>query len=211
MFKKHDRWGTRMSENQDNMKQRIGAASGILSPIIAFSCILIAIASYPAFSWMNNALSDLGVISGITEMLFNFGLCASGILGFTFALLGLLTCIGKNWISKIGVVIYAAATVALVAIGVFNESYTGTHFAVSVAFFMLMPMALFIITCGYYLSQKRRMAIFTGLTGIAAALPWVLLFAFGYVPNVAIPEFISGLAVSVWNIAISYRIVRQVN
>lgn len=189
-------------------KQRIGAAAGIIAPIVAISCILIAIASYPAFSWTNNALSDLGIIPGVTGLLFNFGLCASGLLGFNFTLFGLLPYIGKSGVGKIGGVIYAAATIALVAIGVFNESYSGTHFAVSVAFFMLMPVALFTITCAYYLSQEGRMTVFTGLTGIAATLPWLLLFALGYVPDVAIPEFISGLAVSVWNIALGYRMIK---
>ena len=42
------------------------------------------------------------------------------------------------------------------------------------------------------------MATFTVAVGVAAALPWILLFTFNYVPNVAIPEFLSALAVSVW-------------
>jgi hypothetical membrane protein len=199
---------TTMSESENVTKKRVGAASGITAPIVAFSCILIAIASYPAFSWTNNALSDLGIIPGITGSLFNFGLCASGLLGFNFALFGLLTCIGKSWAGKIGAIIYAAATIALIAIGVFNEGYSGTHFAVSVAFFMLTPIALFVITCAYWLAQKWRMAVFTVSAGVAAALPWLLLFAFRYVPNVAIPEFISGLAVSAWNIILGYRMTK---
>ncbi len=60
--------------------QRLGAAAGIVSPLFAFSCILLAIASYPQFSWTNNALSDLGVVKGLTGPLFNFGLIASGFL-----------------------------------------------------------------------------------------------------------------------------------
>ena len=44
---------------------------GIVAPMIAFVCIGGAITSYPQFSWTNNALSDLGVISGITENLFS--------------------------------------------------------------------------------------------------------------------------------------------
>jgi hypothetical membrane protein len=52
------------------------------------------------------------------------------------------------------------------------------------------------------------MAVFTVSAGVAAALPWLLLFAFRYVPNVAIPEFISGLAVSAWNIILGYRMTK---
>ena len=196
-----------MPEYRNTGKQRFGAATGIFAPIVAFPCILIAIASYPSFSWTSNALSDLGVIAGITGLLFNFGLCATGLLALNFALFGLFSYIGKNWVGKIGAAAFAAATVALIAIGVFNESYGVTHYAVSVAFFTLMPIAMFIITCAFLLGHQGRMALFTVSTGIAAALPWILLFAFKYVPNVAIPEFASGLVVSAWTIIMAYKML----
>jgi hypothetical membrane protein len=196
-----------LPEYRNTGKQRFGAATGIFAPILAFTCILIAIASYPSFSWTSNALSDLGVIAGITGLLFNFGLCATGLLALNFALFGLFSYIGKNWVGKIGAAAFAAATVALIAIGVFNESYGVTHYAVSVAFFTLMPIAMFIITCAFLLGHQGRMALFTVSTGIAAALPWILLFAFKYVPNVAIPEFASGLVVSAWTIIMAYKML----
>ena len=191
-----------------NSRQHIGAACGITAPIVAFTCILTAIASYPAFSWTNNALSDLGIIPGITGPLFNFGLYASGLLAFNFAIFGLFTYLGKSWVGKIGAAVFATATLALIAIGVFNESFSDTHYAVSVAFFMLTPISLFIITCAFWLSHQGRMALFTVLVGVAAALPWLLLFAFNYVPNVAIPEFVSGLAVSVWAIVVGKKMLK---
>jgi hypothetical membrane protein len=187
----------------------MGAASGIVAPVLAFVCILVAVASYSEFSWTKNALSDLGVVSGITGPLFNFGLFASGLLAFNFALFGLLTYLRKSWVGKFGSLVFAAGTIALLAIGVFNESFSGTHYAVSVAFFVLMPISMFIITCAFALVHRWRMAVFTVLIGVAAALPWILLFAFQYVPGVAIPEFVSGLAVSAWAIILSYKMLKQ--
>ena len=198
-----------MPEYRNTGKQRFGAATGILAPIVAFTCILIAIASYSSFSWTSNALSDLGVVAGITGLLFNFGLCATGLLALNFAVFGLFSYVGKTWVGKIGSVAFAAATVALIAIGVFNEHYSGTHYAVSVAFFTLMPISMFIITCAFLLDHRARMAIFTVSTGVAAALPWILLFAFKYVPNVAIPEFVSGLIVSAWTIILGYKMLKS--
>lgn len=197
-----------MPEHRKTGKQRWGAATGIFAPILAFTCILIAIASYPSFSWTNNALSDLGVIAGITGLLFNLGLCASGLLALNFALSGLYAYLGNTWVGKIGAAVFAAATIALIAIGFFNESYSGTHYAVSIAFFTLMPISMFIITCAFLLAHQRRMALFTVSTGIAAAMPWILLFEFNYVPNVAIPEFASGLIVSAWTIILGNRILK---
>lgn len=197
-----------MSAPRKVVYQRMGAAAGIAAPILSFACILTAIASYPQFSWTNNALSDLGIIPGITGPLFNFGLYASGFLALNFAIFGLFTYFGKSWVGKIGSVVFAAATVALIAIGVFNESFSGTHYLVSVAFFMLAPISLFIITCAFWFTHQRGMAVFTVLVGVAAVLPWLLLFAFNHVPNVAIPEFLSGLAVSAWAIVLGKKILK---
>ena len=190
-------------------EQKIGAVAGLLAPVLAFTCILSAIAYYPRFSWTNNALSDLGVVKGVTGPLFNFGLCTSGFLGFISALTGLFTYIGKSFIGKVGSLVFAAAAVVLIAIGVFNESFSGIHYAVSVAFFVLVPISLFIITYALVLAHQTRTAILTVGIGIVAALPWIILFVFRYVPNVAIPETISALAVSAWTVTLSIRILRQ--
>ena len=196
-----------MSNQRNLVYQKIGASSGIIAPIAAFVCILTAIVSYPAFSWTNNALSDLGVVPGITSSLFNFGLLASGVLAFSFAIFGLFAYLGKSLGGKIGSTVFAAATLALIGISVFNENFSPTHYLVSVAFFTLAPIALFILTFGFLLSHQRGMAVFTVLVGVAAAFPWLLLFALNYVPNVAIPEFLSGLAVSAWAIVLGKKML----
>jgi hypothetical protein len=51
------------------------------------------------------------------------------------------------------------------------------------------------------------MAVFTVAIGIAAALPWILLFTFNYVPKVAIPEFLSAFAVSVWAVFLGRKML----
>jgi hypothetical membrane protein len=196
-----------MSKLRNSVYQRMGAASGIIAPIVAFIFILTAIASYPTFSWTNNALSDLGVVSGLTASLFNFGLFVSGVLAFNFSIFGLFTYFGKNRMGKIGSTVFGAATIALIAISVFNENFSPTHYLVSVAFFTLAPIALFILTFGFWLSHQRRIAAFTVAVGVVAALPWILFFTFNYVPNVAIPEFLSALAISVWAVVIGKKML----
>ncbi len=190
-------------------RQRIAAATGILAPIIAFTCILSAIASYPQFSWTNNALSDLGIVPGITGPLFNFGLCTCGILALIFAFLGLFVYLGKNWVGKIGSKVFAAATIALICIGIFNENFSPTHYFVSVTFFVLLPISFFIITAAFGLLHQTKMAVFTVLIGLAAATPWILYFTVHYVSGVAIPEFASGVAGAIWIIALSYKIIQS--
>ena len=196
-----------MSQRKNNA-QRIGAVSGIATPILAFTCILSAIASYPAFSWTNNALSDLGIIPGITGPVFNFGLYASGLFAFNFAVFGLFNYLGNRWIGKIGALSFAATGLALMGVGVFPENAAPYHYLFSVAFFVLLPISLLVITGAFALERQTKMALFTLLIAAAAALPWILLFAFHYVSGVAIPEFASAVAGSVWAVVLSYRMFK---
>lgn len=197
-----------MARNSAFIWHRIGGAAGAAAPIVAFICIATAILSYPTFSWTNNALSDLGVISGTTGFLFNSGLVAAGALGLCFAVLGLFGYF-EGALGKAGAAVFAAGTVALIAIGVFNENYSPTHFLVSVAFFVLMPTAMFILTCAFAVAHQTKMAVFTVLVGLVAAFPWVLQLTLHYVPKVAIPEAISGTLIMVWMIVLSYKTLKQ--
>lgn len=197
-----------MSRPRKFVFQRVGAIAGLIAPIIGFTSILGAIASYPVFSWTSNALSDLGVVPGITGPLFNFGLIASGFFALLFAALGLFNYLGETSIGKLGAGAFEAATVALIGIGIFNESFQGTHYILSVAFFVLAPISLFILTFAFWLCHRRGMAVFTFLIGFAAALPWILEFTLTYVPNVAIPETISGLAVSAWVLLLVTKMIK---
>jgi hypothetical membrane protein len=185
----------------------MGATAGIAAPVLAFACILLAVASYHGFSWTNNALSDLGIIPGITGPLFNFGLYASGFLAIIFAVFGLFSYLEKGLIGKVGAIVFAGTAFALICIGIFNESFSGLHYDFSVTFFVLVPISMFIITCAFALEHRGKMALFTVLIGVAAALPWILQFSFNYVPNVAIPESVSGLAISTWAITVSCKML----
>ncbi|MEE9152300.1 MAG: hypothetical protein V3U20_10790, partial [Thermoplasmata archaeon] len=68
---------------------RTAGICGILSPLIAFTCIGLAILYSPWFSWTDNWLSDLGGFPGerpvwsahgLSSILFNTGLIIAGIL-----------------------------------------------------------------------------------------------------------------------------------
>ena len=187
--------------------QQLGEASGIAAPIVAFTCVLTAIASYPEFSWTNNALSDLGIISGITGPVFNFGLYCSGLFVLKFAMFGLFKYLG-SWMGKIGALSFAATGVALMSIGFFPENIAPYHYLFSVAFFVLLPISLFIITGAFAFKRQKKRALLTLLTAVAAATPWIVYFIVHYVNGLAIPEFVSALAGSVWVIVLSYKMLK---
>ncbi len=187
---------------------RPSGAAGVIAPAIAFTCIILAILSYPDFNWMSNALSDLGVQRGLTAPLFNYGLIVSGLLAVVFAV-GMLSYLREKILGKAGAAVFILATIALVSIGLFPENVGPMHYYASVAFFLLVPVAMIFLVAGFYQLGRRGVAWFTLLTGLVAAVPWVLQFAVDYVPNVAIPETISAVSASAWSIVVGSIMLRK--
>jgi hypothetical membrane protein len=186
---------------------QVSGIYGVLAPVLAFTFIIMAIGSYPQFSWTANALSDLGVVSGVTAGVFNSGLIICGILCLTFAI-GLYLLLIVSVIGRVGVIVFALACLSLVAIGTFPENVSPTHYLVSVAFFVLLPISLLVITAGFAINRQEKMALFTLAVAVVAALPWVLYFTIHFVSGVAIPETVSGLAGGVWTVVLGYKMIR---
>ena len=196
-----------MSKSLSTALLRVSGIYGVLAPVLAFTFILMAVWSHPQFSWTANALSDLGVVSGVTAGIFNSGLVVCGVLCLTFAI-GLYLLLIENTMGRVGVIVFALACLSLVAIGTFPESVSPTHYLVSVAFFVLLPISLLVITAGFAANRHAKMALFTLVVAVVAALPWVLYFTVHYVSGVAIPETISGLAGGVWTVVLGYKMLR---
>lgn len=91
----------------------------------------------------------------------------------------------------------------------FNENFSPIHYLVSVAFFTLLPIGMFLITGALAFNHQKKMALLTLLGGVAAAAPWILYFAVRFVSGVAIPEFVSGLVAAIWIILLSYKILTE--
>jgi hypothetical membrane protein len=197
-----------MTKSNEAVWLKVAGICGFLTPILAFALIFSAIAAYPEFSWLDNALSDLGIVEGITAALFNSGLLISGALCLIFAT-GLFVYLKKHIAGKIGASIFILASIALFAIGVFPENISPTHYIVSVAFFALLPISLLVTTGAFWLMHKARMAVFTLLVAVAAATPWVLYFAINYVLGVAIPEAVSAFTGAVWAAVLSGKMLRK--
>ena len=187
---------------------RISGICGVLAPFFAFALIFLAVMSYPQFSWLDSALSDLGVVPGVTAVLFNCGLIISGGLCFIFAT-GLFPFLGVKTVGRVGAFFLVLTSLALVAIGVFSESFGQVHFFVSVAFFVFLPVSMLVIVGAFWLMHQARMAIFTLSTAVAAAAPWILLVLVRYVSGVAVPEAVSAFAGSVWAVVLSGKMLKH--
>jgi hypothetical membrane protein len=186
--------------------RKIFAACGILAPLAAFSGIFLALAAFPSFSWEGNALSDLGRLGKPSAAFFNTGLIAGGILSSIFAI-GLFSLL-QSTLGKVGSLALFLDSLALAAIGIFPSGSSQLHFAASVAFFALFPIAG--VAVGASLGKiSAKASTLTFLLGALAALPWAIHLAFPFGSNVAIPEFLSSLSAGIWEVSASIAILRQ--
>jgi hypothetical membrane protein len=184
-------------------KLKIAGVCGVLTPIIVLTLILLAIHYSPWFSWTENALSDLGV-QGTAAILFNSSLIVGGVLTIIFAI-GLREILLDKTLGRIGTLIFILDGAIFCAIGIFPKTTGSIHFYVSVAFFMLLPVSLFL--CGVAMMQEssgRKIGLFTIIAGIVAASVWILQWN-----AVAIPEMIAALAAFVWSIVLGIRMFMQ--
>jgi len=77
-------------------------------------------------------------------------------------------------LGKVGAAFFAAASISLILIGIFNEHFRPTHYIVSVSFFFFAPLAFFTLTASFYRHRKRALAAFTMAAALVAAIPWIL-------------------------------------
>lgn len=192
-----------MSVSKKDRWVKIAGACGIASPIITLALITTAIILYPPFDWTTNALSDLGVQES-SALIFNSSLIVGGILSLLFTF-GLKQFLWKHWLGKIGVLIFAVATINMVAIGVFSENFGYLHYYVSVMFFMSLPASQFFMAAALArgLSEKA-LGTFTLVAGLIALLVWVFPWR-----SAAIPEIIAALAAAMWSIVLGVRLLRH--
>jgi hypothetical membrane protein len=187
---------------------RISGVCGVLTPIIAFSFILSAVASYPRFSWIDNALSDLGIVEGTTAFLFNFGLIIGGILALIFAT-GLFIFINRKVLGALSTVTFVSTALALAAIGIFPENVKPTHYYASVAFFVLSIISMIIIGVNFLLVAKVKMGLLALLMAVISATVWVTYFVTRFAEGVAIPEAISALSVSIVSMILGFKMLKE--
>ena len=193
-----------MGSKQKGQFTKIAGLCGIIGPVIALASISLAILYAPWFSWIKNALSDLGV-NGTSAILFNSGLIICGILTAIFGI-GVKEILPKRILSRIGRITLIFDCIDLCAIGIFSETAGRIHFYVSVIFFVLLSISLILIGADTLREQSRRkegsyMILSSTLTAIIWLFPW---------EGVAIPEAIAALTISLWSMFLGFRLFRSI-
>jgi len=176
---------------------------GIITPILGFSMIFIAISTAPWFSWEMNALSDLGV-EGLTGALFNGGLMMTASVMAVFSL-GIRELGKGDRLGKIGFLLLLWACIFLVAIGFWPETAGSIHLEVSIAFFVTLPLAMIVNAA----SLIRRGYRALGALGIVAGAVTMMIWALNW-DGVAIPEAVAAGSAGVWTIVMGAWMTRYV-
>ena len=176
---------------------------GIVTPVLGFTMIFLAISTAPWFSWQGNALSDLGV-EGLTAAIFNGGLIMTGSVMAVFSL-SVYEFGKEDRLGKAGFALLLLACIFLLGIGVFPETAGYIHMQFSVAFFVTLPVAI-IVNSVYLIRQGNREL---GALGIAAAAVAIAIWTLPW-DGVAIPEAVSAASAGVWSTVTGAWLARYV-
>ncbi len=194
--------------DQNGIWLKISGICGIAMPIIGFGFVFLAIIMHPQFSWTTSALSDLGVVSGATAILFNSGLVVAGVLAVLFAS-GQFIVFRDNVLGRIGAFVFLLGALALIAIGVFPENLKPIHYYASVTFFVLLPISMLMFGAALLSAAKLKTSVFTFLLAVFAISVWVVQFSARFVSGVAIPETLSALSVSTWSVVLGFNMLQE--
>jgi len=170
---------------------------GMLTPIVGFTMIFLAISQAPWFSWTLNALSDLG-IDGFEAVFFNSGLPMTGAVMMMFSA-GLFELTRGSTIGMTGSAVNLASAILLILIGVVNETIKPWHYIVSFAFFATLAVMLVIMGAYHWRANMRSFAILAWSVAALGIVIWMLPWG-----GVAIPEALSALCASVWQVSLGY-------
>jgi len=183
--------------------RKISGVCGIASQVTGLISLLAVLSMSPWFSWTENYLSVLGVEGSVTA-LFNSGLILTGLLSLIFVI-GLW----KNLLSGqlpglLGMISLVLGSVAFSAMGIFPRSTGIPHNSASLAFFLCISLAIFLIGIRVTTPSEKLW----GLLSLAAV---VLITAFQLVPwpwdGGAMTQLFSVLPWSLWTIAFSIRLL----
>ena len=182
--------------------KKFSGICGILAPLITFTLIFLSISTHSNFSWTNNCLSDLGVVPGNTEFLYNTAMISGGILALGFAF-GLFSKTGKA-----SAIIFILVALSLAAIGVFPGNAKPYHVIASSLFFILFPISM-LFAAKHFWKDRKLMALFT-LALVVITIAGGILNEMGiFGPGCAIAEIIGAACVGAWAAVLGIKMLQR--
>lgn len=184
----------------------ISSVCGIISPLVGIVFILIAASKSPWFHWTEEDLSVLGV-NGAATSFFIWGLVLSALLNTVFVI-GLVKSqfVQNRQLGRIGVISLILGSVALCLTGLIPRTIAVPHNVVSIAFFTLIPLGVFIIG----ISLVKSAQLLWGLFSIAIVILMVGLYLTPWPwRGGAILQLISILPWALWMVIIAAKLLMR--
>jgi len=176
--------------------RKISGVCGIASQLVGATVVLVVISGSPWFSWTENDLSILGV-EGSAAAVFNWGLILTGLLSLIFAI-GLWKSLIRSRAGYFGMASLILGSISISAVGVFPRTINLPHDSASIAFFVLITMALVLVGVAAIVTSQ----IVWGVLSLAAG---ALMLVFMLVPwpwsGGAIEQLLSCLPWALWTVA----------
>ena len=183
----------------------VAGVCGIASQVIALISLLAAVSGSPWFSWTEGDLSILGV-EGSAATLFNSGLILAGVFNLIFAIGLRKSLLSGSLPGQLGVVSLIVGSVAFSAMGIFRRTIVIPHNLASLAFFIFISLAIFLIGIWAITAGQK---IWGALSVTAAILVVVFLRAPWPWSGGAIPQLLSCLPWSLWTVAFAVRLLMK--
>jgi len=123
--------------------RKIAGVCGIASQFVALAILLFAVLKSPWFSWTENDISVLGV-NGSATTLVNSGFILTGVLSLIFAI-GLRRNLLTSRLGQSGMASLVLGSIMISAIGIFPRTIGLPHDVASVAAYIFITLALFLV------------------------------------------------------------------
>ncbi|MEM1557265.1 MAG: DUF998 domain-containing protein [Thermoproteota archaeon] len=175
---------------------------GVLGAVLAYPFIAFSIILTPWFNFYDNALSDLGNIAWNAPIahLYNTGLVLSGLLVAFFSLLTFLKHHSWRYLSWSLLLMLTGIDLAL--IGIFPEDTGRIHGLVSVMFFTMMILVMFLHGFCSLIVKNYTTGILSFTLSIASAIVWMVKWGW---KGVAIQETLTSLMATAWLLKVSLQ------
>jgi hypothetical membrane protein len=112
---------------------------------------------------------------------------------------GLFELTKGSTVGRAGSAVHLASAVLLILIGVINETIKPWHYVVSFAFFASLAVMLAIMGVYHWRANMKRFTILAWSTAALGIVIWMLPWR-----GIALPEAISAVCVSVWQVSLGY-------
>lgn len=185
--------------------RRISGVCGIVSPLIGLAAVVTTIRNSPWFSWTESELSILGV-EGSMATLFNLGLIITGFLSLVFAI-GFGRSLVPGRVGHFGVTSLLLGSLSIAAVGFLPRTFDLPHDSASIAFFVLISIALLLI--GFSIIT-RAPKLYGVLSLTAGVITFIFLLAPWPWPGGAIEQLLSCMPWSLWTLAFGVRLLVNV-